>query len=250
MRVVYFVKLKSLNMKAKTFCSLAVLILLLSTISYSQTTDAPKIKGKACYDLMKEQSSCGKKQDLVLSLSGGYAGLFKETSRPNGFNIQADALYPISDNFALNIGINYTQFPGYHYDEYEVKYNSAINDTVYTHYFGDYSAITHIQFTPGVSFGNINRYSKFNYFVTAGLTIGINREGKGILNMTSTYSPQNNSLTIEPSYHFNFGAYVSGRISYKVSDKLNIFIEPSAVSNWSDNTFSNFHLNGGVSLNL
>ena len=94
--------------------------------------------------MMKEQSG-NEKSNLVLSLSGGYAGLFKESGRPNGFNIQADLLYPVSEYFALNIGINYTQLPGYHYDEYEVKYNSAINDTVYTHYFGDYSTISHIQ---------------------------------------------------------------------------------------------------------
>jgi len=235
-------------MNTKAFCYSAVLIILLSTISYSQTKDSLKPKGKTCFQIMTEQSEC--EQKMILSLGGGYAGLFEETSRPNGFNIQADLLYPVSEYFALNIGINYTQLPGYHYDEYEVKYNSAINDTVYTRYFGDYSTVSYIQFTPGVSFGNINRHSKFNYYVTAGLTIGINREGKGILNMTSTYSPQNNSLTIEPSYHFNFGAYASGRISYKVSDKLNIFIEPAAFSNLSEGYFSNYHLNGGVSIAL
>ena len=139
-------------MKAKTFCSLAVLISLLSTVSFSQSIDfnAPKIKGKACYEITKEQSSSEKKSNLVLSLSGGYAGLFNESSRPNGFNIQADVLYPISEYFALNISINYTQFPGYHYDEYEVKYNGAINDTVYTRYFGrlsyDYSYSIHTGF--------------------------------------------------------------------------------------------------------
>jgi hypothetical protein len=196
------------------------------------------------------QSLKQEKSSATFSLGAGFAGLFKETSRPNGFNIQADILYPVSEYFALNIGINYTQFPGYHYDYSDIHYNSVINDTVYTRYFGDYSTISHIQFTPGVSFGNITRESKFNYYLTAGLTIGINREGKGILNMTSTYSVQNNSLTIEPSYHFNLGGFISGRISYKVSDKFNIYIEPSAFSNWSDSYFSNYHINGGISLNL
>ncbi|MCX6156514.1 MAG: hypothetical protein NTY74_00865 [Ignavibacteriae bacterium] len=227
-----------------------ILISLMSTTLFAQSSGINDNINREIFEFSTKQSVNPVKFSPTFSIGAGYDGLFEKTSRPNGFNIQADVLYPVSENFALNIGINYSQFPGYHYDEYEVKYNSAINDTVYTHYFGDYSAITHIQFTPGVSFGNINRYSKFNYFVTAGLTIGINREGKGILNMTSTYSPQNNSLTIEPSYHFNFGAYASGRISYKVSDKFNIFIEPAAVSNWSDNAFSNYHLNGGVSLAL
>jgi hypothetical protein len=235
-------------MKAKAFCSLAVLILLLSTISYSQTTDAPKIKGKACYDLMKEQSEC-EKSNIVLSLSGGYAVLFRDTGYPNGFNIQADVMYPVSENFALNIGINYTRFPGYHFDYSNVAY--TVSDTVYSHIYGDNPITSFVYFTPGVSYGNVSRNSKFNYYVTAGFIVGISRDGRGYYNYTSTFNnSQNKSESVDPSYDFNLGGFVSARISYKVSDKLNVFIEPSAVSNWSDSYFSNYHLNGGISLIL
>ena len=227
-------------MKAKAFCSLAVLIILLSTISYSQTLDAPKIKGKACYDLMKEQSEC--EQRMIFSLGGGYAGLFEETSRPNGFNIQADVLYPVEDYFALNLGLSLTHFPGYYFKDSYISYDMEL-----VNYWGDAGAINQLHILPGVSFGNFNRTNKFNYYLTAGLTLGVSRESEGTYN--DSYLPLNVNV-IKPSYDFSIGGFVSGRISYKVSDKLNIFIEPAAVSNWSDNTFSNYHINGGVSLNL
>lgn len=214
-------------MKAKTFCSLAVLILLLSTISYSQTLDAPK----------SEQYS-----EYVLSIGGGFVGFFNETKRPNGFNIQADLLYPVEDYFALNLGLSLTHFAGYYFKDSYISY-----DMEPVTYWGDAGAMNQLHIIPGVSFGNFNRLNKLNYYLTAGLIIGASRESEGTF--SDSYLPLNVNV-IKPSYDLSIGGFVSGRISYKVSDKLNIFIEPAAVSNWSDNTFSNFHINGGVSLNL
>jgi len=238
-------------MKAKTFCSLAILISLLSNLSYSQFTDSnfPRTKSKACYEITKEHQESELKSNLVLSIGGGFAGLFKETNRPNGFNIQADVLYPVSEYFAFNLGLGFTQFPGFHFDYSDVIYSG--NDTIYSRIYGDNPITSFVYFTPGVSFGNVSRNSKLNYYITAGFTVGISRDGQGYFNYTNTFNvPQNQSSTVEPSYDFNLGGFVSGRISCKASDKLNVFIEPSAFSNWSDSYFSNYHINGGISLNL
>lgn len=236
-------------MRTRTFVCFAVIITFISTLSFSQSTDsnAPKIKVKSCYEIMKNQTD---NSEFVLSIGGGFTGLFNKYNRPNGFNIQTDIIYPVENYFALNIGLAFTQFPGYHYDDSKVYYNTAINDTVYSRFFGDYATISLIHITPGVSFGNINMNKKLNFYLTAGLTIGIDREGQGIHNITSTYTLENDSLTIKPSYRFKLGGFVSGRISYKVSQKLNIFIEPALLSEWSDNSFSNYHINGGVSIAL
>jgi hypothetical protein len=245
MRVVYFVKLKSLNMKAKAFCSLAVLITLLSTISYSQTTNTPKTKGKTCYELMKEQSGC-EKSNLVLSLSGGYSVLFRDTGYPNGFNIQADVLYPLSESFAFNLGVNFSQFPGYHYE-----FNHKLNDTFYVKGYGNIEKLTQINLMPGVSFGNLNSNSKFNYYITAGISLGLCSNG-----IASDYNTTNspNVVIIPPSYglkyYVDFGVFASGRISYKVSDRFRIFLEPTAFSDWKESYESNLRINGGISLNL
>ena len=232
-------------MKAKAFCSLAVLILLLSTISYSQTTDSLKPKGKACYDLMKEQSEC-EKSNIVLSLSGGYAVLFRDTGFPNGFNIQADVLYPISENFALNLAVNFSQFPGYHYD-----FNHNFYDTFYVKGYGNIEKLTQINLMPGVSFGNLNSNSKFNYYITAGISLGLCSNGIAS-DYVTTNSPS--AVIIPPSYglkyYVDFGVFASGRISYKVSDRFGIFLEPTAFSDWHESYESNLRINGGVSLAL
>lgn len=224
-------------MNAKTFCSLAVLITLLSTISYSQTTNSITSKSE-------------QKSEYVISLGGGYVGFFSETKRPNGFNVHVDLLYPDSDYFAFNIGINYSQFPGYHYDDYVVYYNAFTNDSIHIRSYGDAATISHLQLTPGVSFGNIKINNKFNYYLTAGLTVGVNRSGQSSYYISSSHgSTQVQTGTYEPNYSFKLGGFVSGRISYKISDKLNIFIEPSALSEWSGGSdFANYHINGGVSV--
>jgi hypothetical protein len=228
-------------MKAKTFCSLAVLIILLSTISYSQTLDAPKIKGKACYDLMKEQSECDK-SNIVLSIGGGFAGLFEKRGRPNGFNIQADLLYPVSKYFALNIGLNFVRFP-----ESINKYSFIINDSINTS-TGNNGILYHVNIAPGISFGNISRDSKFNYYITAGFGFGYS-----ILGERTYYKSINNSVISEETYKAeassNFGIFSSGRFSYRIANKYNVYIEPS-VYGWSMSGESNYHINGGISLNL
>ncbi|MCX6156513.1 MAG: hypothetical protein NTY74_00860 [Ignavibacteriae bacterium] len=232
-------------MKAKAFCSLAVLILLLSTISYSQTTDAPKIKGKTCYELMKEQSEC-KKSNIVLSLSGGYAVLFRDTGYPNGFNIQADVMYPLSESFAFNLGVNFSQFLGYNYE-----FNHNFYDTFYVKGYDTIGKFTQINLMPGVSFGNLNSNSKFNYYITAGISLGLCRHA-----VSSTYITTNSPSyvifprSLEPDYYVDFGVFASGRISYKVSDRFRIFLEPTAFSDWKESYESNLRINGGVSLNL
>jgi hypothetical protein len=234
-------------MKAKTFCSLAILITLLSNSSYSQSTDsnAPKTKGKACYELMKEQSGC-EKSNIVLSLSGGYAVLFRDTGFPNGFNIQADVLYPISDNFALNLGVNFSQFLGYHY-----AFNVILHDTFYVKGTDNVGKFTQINLMPGVTFGKISDNSKFNYYITAGISLGLCRHA-----VSSSYITTNSpSLVIiprslDPDYYVDFGVFASGRISYKVSDRFRIFVETTAFSDWNEGYESNLRINGGISLAL
>jgi hypothetical protein len=230
-------------MKAKTFCCLAVLIFLLSNLSYSQSTDSGFPKSKSCYATMKELSGDEQKSNLVLSLSGGYAGLFKESSRPNGFNIQADLLYPVSKFFAMNFSFNYVQFPGY-----RTQSRIQINDSTINTLTANRGVLYHINMTSGISFGNINRDSKLNYYLTAGLGIGYSILGNSI-NSNSI----NNSVFSEVKYKtetiFIIGAFTSGRFSYKIAEKYRIFIEPS-VYTWTLDGEDNYHINGGISINL
>ncbi len=232
-------------MKAKAFCSLAVLILLLSTISYSQTENSPVNKNKSCYEIMKEQSGNDKKCDLLLSLSGGYAGLFKESSRPNGFNVQADVLYTTSDYFGFNLGVNFSQFQGYQYN-----YNYLLHDTVYVKGNGETEKFMQINLMPAVSVGNIKNSSKFSYYITAGFSLGLCKHGIGSGTVTSNDPALNSSSSYGPDYYFDYGGFISGRVSYKATNKISIFVEPTAFSDWKESYESNYRINGGISLNL
>lgn len=232
-------------MKAKAFCSLAVLILLLSTISYSQTTDAPKIKGKACYDLMKEQSECD--QRMIFSLGGGYAGYASANSKPNGFNIQADVLYPVSKSFGINIALNYVQFQGYKHTNY-----LKTTDSTYANSYSNPVTHNHINLLAGISYGNTDKNCLLNYYVTAGIGLGLSSQGqiyykefRGINNGTYEYSTE----TLPAESLFMAGVYASGRISIKLSHLLRFYAEPS-IYTWTISGESNYHINGGVSIAL
>jgi hypothetical protein len=243
-----FVKLKSLNMKAKTFCYLAIFIFVLSNLSYSQSTDSgfPKTKSKSCYEIMKEQSGDEQKSNFVLSLSGGFAGIFEKTTRPNGFNIQADILYPVSKYLALNLGINLTQFPEFHY-----SYVSQINDSIYNNIDGNEGNLTIINFTPGLTFGIIEAESKLNYYLTAGFTFGISTISSGNSKSHFTNNAyQERIFSYGTESIYIYGGYISGRLSYKISNHFRIYTEPSIFSSWKLSGESNYHINGGISLNL
>jgi len=235
-------------MKSKTFCYLAIFIFVLSNFSYSQSTDSgfPKTKSKSCYEIMKEQQECGQKSNLVLSLSGGFAGLFEKTTRPNGFNIQADVLYPVSEYLALNLGINVTQFPEFHYSSV-----SKINDTIYNTLDGNEGNLTLINFIPGLSFGILRNESKWNYYLTAGFTFGISRISSGNLKSYFTNNAyQGKTYSYESESIYIYGGYISGRLSYRISNQFRIFTEPSIISRWKLGGESTYNINGGISLNL
>jgi len=219
-----------------------IFISMISTSLFSQTSGNNDNLNRDIFNLSTKQSLIQEKSSATFSIGAGYAGLFKESSRPNGFNIQADLLYPVEDYFALNLGLGFTHFPGYYFKDSYISY-----DMEPVTYWGDAGAMNQLHIIPGVSFGNFSRLKKLNYYLTAGLTLGVSRESEGTF--SDTYLPLNGNV-IKASYDISIGGFVSGRISYKVSDKLNIFIEPAAFSNWSDNTFSNYHINGGISLNL
>jgi opacity protein-like surface antigen len=208
-----------------------ILISMMSSTLFAQSSGINGNINRDIFNLSTKQSPKQEKSSATLSIGAGYAGTATKVKRPDGFDIQLDLIFPVTTYLAINGSINYARFPRY------------IDETRSTVNNGE---LTYVTLTPGLSIGNFMYNDKFNYFITTGFALGLGSVGKTI------YSDFNgDTVHISSGGPADItGVLISGRISYKLSKQFQIYLEPSYYTVWSDDGKSNYHINGGVSLNL
>lgn len=225
----------------------------MSTTLFAQSCGINDFKSPDKKDFKTMQSDSKNKSGPLFSIGGGYAGFsstnnepsyegFSSTNnRPNGFNVQIDIIHPVTTLLAINVA-----FDVVHYPSYESKESFTSNGTIYNKYYnrGD---INYLIFFPGLSFGNFKKDKKFNYFVTVGFSVGIAFYGETFYSNIFN-DPKPNK--INDSAGLLKGIFASGRVSYKLSPQIQVFIEPNTYTIGSEDSNFNYHLNGGISLNL
>jgi hypothetical protein len=208
----------------------------MSTTLFAQSSGINDNINRDIFELSTKISPKQEKSSATFSIGAGYAGTNVE--RPDGFNIQLDLIFPVTTYLAINGSFNYARFPRYNTTRFYGPQNGD--------YLIDHGELNHVTLSPGLSFGNFKYKDKFNYFITAGFALGLGSVGKTIytnMNGVTINTSSGGILDI-------IGILTSGRISYKISKQFQLFLEPSYYTVWSDDGKSNYHINGGVSLNL
>ncbi|MFA7361925.1 MAG: hypothetical protein WC139_12910 [Candidatus Kapaibacterium sp.] len=192
-------------------------------------------------------SSISYSQNTTISLGGGYVGSMVNNTRDIGFNIQADAYYPLTKLFGISVGANYVQYHDYTYEF--TLYN--LNWTTYNAYSNPVSR-NQVTLFAGISLGNMDSDELLNYSFTAGAGAGIFSQGqiyypdyRNIYNGNYYYS-----IETVPAMNLKLsGIYLSGRASVKLYNEMRIYIEPS-LNTWNERRRTNYVINSGVSLSL
>lgn len=213
-----------------------ILISLTSTTLFAQSSGITNNINSDIFELPTKLSLKQEKSAATISIGAGYAGTSE--ARPGGFNIQLDLIFPVTTYLAINGSFNYAGFPRYETTQFYGSQNG--------NYLIDHGELSHVTLSPGLSFGNFKHIDKFNYFITAGFTLGVATYGK-------TNYTNSNGVTINTSSGGAanlIGILLSGRVSYKISKQFQLFLEPSSYLIWSDDGESNYHINGGVSISL
>lgn len=216
----------------------AIFVITISLISTSLLAQSSGISDNINRDILELSTKLSMKQEkssATFSIGAGYAGLTSKGSKPNGFDVQLDLIFPVKSYLAINASFNYAQFPKYQTQSANIKY--------------DHGALFYLALSPGISFGNFRLKDKFNYFVTTGFIIGFTGSEKTVYTDINTGNILNYGHgTVIP---IMAGLMTSGRALYKLSEMYQIFIEPAYYVNFgSDNADPYFHINAGVSIAL
>lgn len=204
----------------------AITISLISTTLFPQSSGNNNNANNDIIELSPTISPKQEKSDATISIGAGYAGA--SATRPGGFNIQLDLIFPVTTYLAINGSINYASFPRYTTTEFYGYQNG--------NYLIDHGEVNYVTLSTGLSYGNFKQIDKFNYFITTGFALGF-----------GSYAKTNN---IHGGISNLFGILLSGRVSYKISKQFQLFMEPSTYIILSDDSESNYHINGGVSIAL
>lgn len=192
-------------------------------------------------------SSISYSQKTTISLGGGYVGSMVNNNRDIGFNIQADAYYPLTKLFGISVGAKYVQYRDYTYEF--TLYN--LNWTTYNAYSNPVFR-NQVTLFAGVSLGKMNPDELLNYSFTAGAGVGISSQGQ-IYYPVYRYIYNGNyyySIETVPAMNLKFsGIYLSGRASVKLYHEWRIYLE-STLNNWNEKRRTNYVINSGVSLSL
>lgn len=210
-----------------------ILISMMSTTLFAQSFEINKNISSDFFELPMKLSLKQEKSAATFSIGAGYAGLTSKGSQPNGFDVQLDLIFPVKNYLAINTSLNYTRFPEY-----------KTSDGALIFYKG---AQTNLNLSPGISFGNFSKNDKFNYFITAGVSLMTETTGADSIVRISDGQILD---TGNGWVHVSIGVLISGRVSYKISKQFQLFLEPSTYIIMSDDSESNYHINGGVSIAL
>lgn len=210
-----------------------IIISLLSATLFAQSSGINDNINRDIFGLSTKISPKHEKSSATFSIGAGYAGLTSKGSQPNGFDVQLDLIFPVTTYLAINGSFNYAGFP---------KYETSDGALIF--YKGTQ---TNLNLSPGISFGNFSKNDKFNYFISAGLSLLSETTGaNSIVRISDGQILDKRNGWVNMS----IGALISGRVSYKVSKQFQLFLEPGYNTVWSDEADSYYHINGGVSIAL
>ena len=223
----------------------------LDNIAYVQDVEA---------DNIIYTSSDSRKVKPVYSLSAGYVQnssdyyyysynfSSNDNLKFNGFNISGDALLKISDNFGFRFDISYLHTFGKSYSGY--SYYSNYDSTTYGS-STDYAGLNLLSIRTGILFGSMSRNEPFNFYVYLGLGFGWTFYGNTISYDMRTKNGVTTTTQYQSSNKDNLllGAHTQIRLSYKLSKKYMIFVEPS-VQYWSTNINRIYAINSGITFTL
>lgn len=204
----------------------AITISLISTTLFSQSSGITNNINSDIFELPTKLSLKQEKSAATFSIGAGYA-VTSET-RPGGYNIQLDLIFPVNTYLALNGSFNYARFPRYTSTEFYGSQNG--------NYLVDHGEVNYVTISTGLSYGNFKQIDKINYFITTGFALGFGSYAK------TNYNHGGMSTLL--------GILLSGRVSYKISKQFQLFLEPSTYIIMSDDSETNYHINGGVSIAL
>jgi len=223
----------------------------LNDITYVQDVEA---------DNIIYTSSDSRKVKPVYSLSAGYvqnnSGYYdysydyynRNNLKFDGFNVSGDALLKISENFGFRFDLSYLHIFGKSYSGY--SYYSSYDTATYGS-STDYAALNLLSIRTGILFGSMSRNEPFNFYVYIGLGFGWTFHGNNTYYNTYT----KNGLTKTTQYQSSnkddllLGAHAQIRLSYKVSKKYMLFVEPS-IQYWSTNINRIYAINSGITFTL
>jgi len=217
---------------------IVILISLISSTLFSQSSGINDNKNQDSFILSTKLSLKQDKSSATFSIGGGYAGTATKVKRTDGFDVQLDLIFPVTTYLAIYGSLNYARLPRYYTTHF---YGTQNGDYLIDH--GEYNYVT---LSPGLSFGNFKYKDKFNYHITVGFASGMGSIGKTIYTKMSGVTVNTSSGGLIGI----IGLLFSGRISYKISEQFQVFLEPSSYTIWSDDGESNYHINGGMSFAL
>jgi hypothetical protein len=217
-----------------------ILISMINTSLFSQSFENNDYINREFFNLPTKQLLIQEKSSATFSIGAGYAVNMRKSEIPDGSDVQLDLIFPVTSYLAINGSFNYAGFPKYQTTKF---YGYPGGDLLF-----DHGTQTNITLSPGISFGNFRKDNKFNYFITAGFAVGFGTSG------SSSVTQINNGqiLNHESGGLLEIvGILTSGRVSYKLSQQYNVYIEPLIYALLgSDSAGSNYHINAGVSISL
>lgn len=166
----------------------------------------------------------------------------------DGFCVSGDALVRVNDNFGFRIDLGYLHTVGKTYSE--GSYSNSYDSSIYS-YETAYGSIDMFSLRTGLLFGAMSTEDLFNFYIYLGLGLGWSFRGEQI---AYSYTTKNNITKTSTYYSGNrnnilIGAYIQIRLSYKISDKYGIFVEPN-IQYWSEETYRVKGINGGITFYL
>ncbi len=194
----------------------------------------------------------------VYSLSAGYtqrdngrnSSYYNSSGSPlkfNGFNVSGDALIKTSDNFGFRFDLSYAHTFGRRLSNGS---NQGYDSSTYS-YETAYGSMNLFAIRTGLLFGAMSPEEAFNFYICLGLGFGWSIRGEQI---SYSYITKNNVTTTNSYKTSNeenllFGVHAHLRLSYKISSKYNLFIEPS-VQYWTTDINRLLSINGGITFRL
>jgi len=186
---------------------------------------------------------------LQRSYGNSYVYPNSSTSKFSSLNFTGDIFFKTSDDFGLRIDVNYLHVFGRFFTD-----NYSYSDIYVKKYIKTESDVMDINLytlKTGIAFGLLEYGYKFNTYCYLGIGIGWKNQANTIKHK---YVTENNVTTVtESSENEGIGAMIGlhcqVRLSYKISPKNKIFLEPT-IQYWGQKVDLLYGINGGISFQL
>jgi hypothetical protein len=232
-----------------------ILMLVDNSIEEFELDDIERVQGIEADNIIYTTGS-RKGYKPVYSISAGYtqrdnsnsSSSYPNSIKFNGFNVTGDALIKSSDYFGFRFDLSYVHTFGKTIPQSDYYYSYDSTSYGSENIYADNNIIT---LKSGILFGSMAKEDPFNFYIYLGLGFGMAFRGEEGYN---SYITRNN-ITTKYTYlsnsrnDFIFGAHAQLRVSYKITPKYNVFIEPH-IQYWSLNVNRLMGVNGGITFLL